>query len=283
MVVEGEVGGSEVSVVLTVARPGKPSSVDPFGALAKPFSQRLSGRDVAMGWILAVMIAFGAGVGFAFPYLVRPLIAVHPGEQSTFRSACVIAGFCVGGFAYGVARFTLYRANRRLARLAAYDSLTGLYNQRQFVSALGSELARAERTGQCVSLLITDLDHFKRINDEHGHLVGNDVLAAVAERIAGAVRPFDVPCRIGGEEFAIVLPGASKPEAKAVAQRIRGLVELRSDTGLPVVTVSCGIATYPEDAPSTRLLTSHADDAMYAAKAAGRNTVCAWEDIAGSC
>jgi len=237
---------------------------------------RLSGHDVAMGWILAAMIAFGVGVGIVFPFLVTPLLDLRPGAEGVFRIACIAAGFCVGGFAYGVARFTLFRANQRLARIAAYDGLTGLFNQRQFARSLGVELVRAERLGQPASLIITDLDRFKSVNDTYGHAVGDDVLAAVAHDLVSCVRPFDVPCRIGGEEFAVILPQTGKDEAVAVARRICSQVALTAHDGLPEVTISCGVATYPDDADAIRLLTKRADDAMYAAKRAGRNAVRAW-------
>ena len=234
---------------------------------------RLSGQDVAMGWILAAMIAFGVGVGFAFPFLVSPLIALRPGEEDVFRAACVVAGFCVGGFAYGVARFTLFRANRRLACLAAYDGLTGLFNQRQFARCLNAELQRSARTGHATTLLIGDVDHFKQVNDAHGHTVGDDVLAAIAGDVVGSLRRYDLACRIGGEEFAVILPQTSKEEGLEIAERIRARVGGDRDDGLPQVTMSCGVASYPVDATTTRELTKQADDAMYAAKAAGRNTV----------
>ena len=234
---------------------------------------RLSGHDVAMGWILAAMIAFGVGVGVVFPFLVTPLMNLRPGEEVVFRVACIAAGFCVGAFAYGVARFTLFRANQRLARIAAYDGLTGMFNQRQFARSLGVELVRAERLGQPASLIITDLDRFKSVNDTHGHAVGDDVLAAVAHDVVSCVRAFDVPCRIGGEEFAVILPQTGKDEAVAVARRICSQVALTDHEGLPEVTISCGVATYPDDADAIRLLTKRADDAVYAAKRAGRNAV----------
>ncbi len=229
-----------------------------------------------MGWILAVMILFGVAVGMVFPYLVSSLVTLRPGEQGAFRIACVGAGFCVGGFAYGVARFTLFRANRRLACLAAYDGLTGLFNQRQFARSLSTELMRAQRCGRPATLIITDLDHFKGVNDHHGHTIGDDVLAAVAADVVASVRPFDVACRIGGEEFAVILPSSDREEGLAVAERIRARVARSDHEGLPAVTISCGVASYPEDGEAIRELVRRADDAMYAAKAAGRNTVRAW-------
>jgi diguanylate cyclase (GGDEF)-like protein len=229
-----------------------------------------------MGWILAAMIAFGVAVGFAFPFLVAPLITPKAGDDDVFRIACVLAGFCVGGFAYGVARFTLYRANRRLACLAAYDGLTGLLNQREFARSLNAELLRAQRTGERATLIIGDLDHFKLVNDEHGHTVGDDVLAAVSTEITRCLRPYDLACRIGGEELAIILPRTSRNEGVDIAERIRVRVEARRGDDLPAVTISCGVAGYPEDASVARELTRRADDAMYEAKAAGRNTVRAW-------
>jgi diguanylate cyclase (GGDEF)-like protein len=237
---------------------------------------QLSGRDVAMGWILVAMIAFGVGVGVVFPYLVAAFVDLRPGETTPFRIACIVAGFCVAGFAYGVARFTLFRANRRLARLAAYDGLTGLFNQRQFARSLSTELLRAQRNGQPTSLIITDLDHFKQVNDEHGHTTGDDVLAAVARDVVASVRPFDVACRIGGEEFAVILPQTGKEDGLIVAERVCTRVALTEHESLPAVTISCGVATYPDDADTIRDLTKRADDAMYAAKAAGRNAVRAW-------
>ena len=195
---------------------------------------RLSGHDVAMGWILTAMIAFGVAVGIAFPFLVKTLIMLKPGEESAFRIACMAAGFCVGGFSYGVARFTLYRANRRLAHLAAYDGLTALFNQRQFARSFEyGTLLRSQRNDRPVSLIITDLDHFKSINDAHGHTAGDDVLAAVAGDVIACVRPFDVACRIGGEEFAVILPETSKPAAVQVAERIRSREALTEHGAFP--------------------------------------------------
>lgn len=239
---------------------------------------RLSGHDVAMGRILAVMIAFGGAVGVVFPFLVTSMVDLREGQDVPFRLACVVAGFCVGAFAYGVAKFTLYRANRRLAVLAAYDPLTGLLNRREFMRALGAELMRAHRTGEPLAVIVADLDHFKRVNDDHGHLVGDEVLVCVAGDLTRSLRPFDRVARLGGEEFAVVLPRTSRREAAAVAERIRSLVALTTCGSLPAVTVSCGVAAYPEDADSLRDLVKRADDAMYAAKRAGRNTVRSWSD-----
>lgn len=229
-----------------------------------------------MGWILAAMIAFGVAVGIVFPSLVTPLVSFRPGEEDAFRIACILAGFCVGAFAYGVARFTLFRANRRLACLAAYDGLTGLLNQREFARSLDAELERARRTGTSTTLIVTDLDCFKQVNDEHGHTVGDDVLATVAREVARCMRPYDLACRIGGEEFAVILPHTEKQEGLAVAERVRAQVAEARHDDLPAVTISCGVACCPDDAATVRELTRRADDAMYAAKAAGRNAVRAW-------
>ena len=251
-------------------------NTQPTGGMSGGRTPTLSGRDVSLGWILSARIAFGGTVGIAFPALVTSMINLEEGQEIPFGLACIVAGFCVGGFTYGVSKFTLYRANRRLAVLAAYDPLTKLVNRREFVRALGSELVRAERTGEQVSLIIADLDHFKAINDTHGHLVGDDVLVSVAGSLTRSVRPFDIVSRIGGEEFAVVLPHTDKREATLVAERVRALVALTGSDDLPGMTISSGVATFPEDAQSLRLLTMHADDAMYAAKRGGRNTVRTW-------
>lgn len=135
---------------------------------------------------------------------------------------------------------------------------------------------RADRGDEPVSLIIADLDHFKQVNARHGHLTGDEVLAAVARDIRQSVRPYDAACRIGGEEFAVILPRTGAAEAVEVAERIRTLVGLTDHEGLPEVAMSLGVATFPDHGTTIRTLVSRADDAMYAAKDAGRNTVRAW-------
>jgi diguanylate cyclase (GGDEF)-like protein len=234
-----------------------------------------------MGPILFFMLAFGAAVGVAFPWVISGMVDWQPGQELAFRLTCVVAGLSVGGFAYGVARFTLYRTNRHLAHLAVFDPLTGLVNQRYFFQLLRAELTRCMRQGSTTSIIVADLDHFKRINDAHGHLVGNEVLAKTGAALLETVRTYDVACRIGGEEFAVILPDTDRAGAYAVAERIRGAVATQTDLELPSVTVSLGVAVFPEDAQTLKELVTRADDAMYAAKAAGRNTTCTWIPLTG--
>ncbi len=237
----------------------------------------VTAKDVAMGPILFFMLAFGAVVGIAFPWVISGMVDWQPSQDTVFRLTCVVAGLSVGGFAYGVARFTLYRTNRHLARLAAFDPLTGLVNQRYFFQLLRGELTRSMRRRSTTSIIIADLDHFKRINDVHGHLKGPAALAKTGAALMETVRTYDVACRIGGEEFAVILPDTDRAGAYAVAERIRGAVATITDPELPPVTVSLGVAVFPEDADTLKELVTRADDAMYAAKAAGRNTTCTWD------
>ncbi|MHB9149318.1 MAG: GGDEF domain-containing protein [Thermoleophilia bacterium] len=229
-----------------------------------------------MGRISALMLLFGVLVGVAFPFVVSGTLHWQARGESVFRVACLMAGLLVGGFAFGVARFTLYQTNRRLARLATLDPLTGLVNQCHFVRVLGTELRRGLYENVPVSLLIADLDHFKEVNDTYGHMAGDGVLVSVAQCIRETLRPHDVACRMGGEEFAVILPGATRDEAAAVADRIRGAVAESMAPGFPSVTVSLGVAAFPDDAATVDLLVKRADDAMYVAKRAGRDAVALW-------
>ncbi len=238
----------------------------------------VTGKDVAMGWIFFYMLAFGAFVGLTFPWAVADMFAWKPGQEYLFRLACVASGMSVGGFAYGVARLTLYRANRHLKHLAVFDALTGLANQRHFYQLMRAEISRASRHGATTSLIICDLDHFKHINDAHGHLVGNAVLAEVGRTILESIRAYDAGCRIGGEEFAVILPDTDLSGAWVVAERIRTSVSIITKRELPPVTITVGISVFPEDAATLQELVRKADDAMYAAKDAGRNTTMAWRD-----
>ena len=156
-----------------------------------------------------------------------------------------------------------------IERLAITDGLTGLYNHRYFRGALKRVVARAEERAEPVSLLMIDIDHFKRYNDTMGHLAGDELLRKLALFLRENVRPTDLVARYGGEEFAIILPGLSKWDAVNVAERLREGVE--KNLG---VTVSIGVASFPLDALNEDSLLSKADAALYEAKRKGRNRVC---------
>ncbi len=159
---------------------------------------------------------------------------------------------------------------------ALTDGLTGLFNHRHFQERLEENIKRAERFREKLSLMLLDIDHFKRINDTYGHPVGDQVLKTLASVIDDTVREIDIPARYGGEEFAVLLIGADKKAAQQIAERLRQRVKkLRfpSQTGEFSITVSIGIATFPEDATTRETLIERADEALYQAKNSGRDRV----------
>jgi len=169
----------------------------------------------------------------------------------------------------------LARAHEALRDLAERDGLTGLFNRRRFDQALHVEVLRAMREHQALSLLLVDVDHFKRFNDTYGHLAGDACLRAVACGIDHAVgRPADMVARFGGEEFAVLLPGTDTAGALQVAEHIRVTVAREADGAGTAVTVSIGAATvWPQAGSNDVDLIAAADSALYAAKAAGRDRV----------
>lgn len=172
---------------------------------------------------------------------------------------------------------------RLLREQAIRDPLTGLYNRRFLEEALASELIRANRSGDCVSAIMGDLDHFKRVNDGYGHRAGDEVLRAFAKLLTTNSRGSDVDCRYGGEEFLLILPGSTNQTACRRAEALRAAL---AATAVPfegaeiAVTGSFGVATYPEHALTGDALIGAADRAMYAAKESGRNRVVCYSELA---
>lgn len=172
----------------------------------------------------------------------------------------------------------LQRVIDGLCELSQKDPLTGLSNRRHFMSVLERAIETVARSGESMLLLLLDIDHFKSINDSHGHLAGDQVLQAVANCLAGCVRPMDTVARYGGEEFAIVLPNCRPLFGQAVAERIRQTVADLRIAAAPMlslqVTVSIGGAYAPEWVRSTAdLWIERADLQLYRAKSDGRNQV----------
>lgn len=172
----------------------------------------------------------------------------------------------------------LQRAHEELKVIAATDSLTGCVNRREFEARGMAEVARVKRSGAPLSFVTIDLDHFKQINDRHGHRAGDEVLRAFVTLVKKTLRPSDLVGRIGGEEFALILPDTPLEGATMVAERLRQLTESEVVTfaGTHIrFTVSLGVAQYGPDGDTYESVIEAADSRMYRAKQAGRNQVTA--------
>jgi diguanylate cyclase (GGDEF)-like protein len=159
----------------------------------------------------------------------------------------------------------------QLHALAAADGLTGVANRRAFDARLAEEIARATRSGSPLSLVLFDVDHFKRLNDTYGHQTGDETLQRVAATLSSAARAADLVARYGGEEFVLLLPDTDLAAAGEAAERLR--IALAAMPGQPQVTVSLGVASFPATSLGAGELVAAADEALYAAKQAGRNRV----------
>lgn len=167
----------------------------------------------------------------------------------------------------------LLQTQRLLQEQATRDSLTGLWNRAMIMETLQRERTRSHREGNALTILMADIDHFKTINDTHGHLIGDQVLRQTAQRLLNALRPYDSIGRYGGEEFLAVFPHCDAEIGLSLAERFRHCVDMQPvvTDGLEIsVTLSLGVATWDGNSSATDLLRL-ADEAMYRAKLAGRN------------
>ena len=166
----------------------------------------------------------------------------------------------------------------RLEHQASTDSLTGLYNHRTFHERLRAELTRASRTSDHVALLMFDIDDFKRLNDVHGHATGDEILLALAELVRTLMRDSDVVCRVGGEEFAVVMPSCDAGDALGLARRLTDALAGTEFEPVGRLTISVGISQGPEHAMNPRELFACAEAAMMTAKARGKNGIVLFDE-----
>jgi len=207
----------------------------------------------------------------ATDYLAKPF---DPGELEARINSCVRAQEL---------RREMNEKNRQLESLltkfqtlATTDELTGLANRRRFFEDLDREIARCKRYGSPAALLMIDIDHFKSVNDAHGHQAGDAVLKGVATALSETLRRTDVAARYGGEEFAVLLPETPLPQAADVAERVRQRVAaqpFQSPAGPLAVTISVGAAVAGDSKCDVESLVRSADEALYRAKSGGRNRV----------
>jgi diguanylate cyclase (GGDEF)-like protein len=252
-------------------------------ALASPES-----ADTVFVWILVIPVLshlllgrwYGLWISSVFMLLALALFVgrfhTHEGMFDTLAvSNVALAGLAVLLFSH-VYEVSRTRAHRKLLYLATTDNLTSLANRTRFLDVFERERNHAARNDTDLSLLLLDLDHFKQVNDRYGHDVGDEVLKYVSATISHRLRKTDLACRLGGEEFGILLPGASLDRAISIAETIRKNIAdipyAKGDKLIPL-SVSIGAAEYGYDGRDLESLYAVADGHLYKAKAAGRNQV----------
>src|SRR4051794_1560992 len=221
--------------------------------------------------LAAVAIATLASGGYAATALAGPGMPLG-------RAIVTAAGIAAAAALVGMQRANANRLIWRLSDAAVTDALTGLMNRRGFQELIETELERARRSGQPLSLIIGDLDHFKALNDRFGHGAGDRALEQLALILDTAKRRIDTAARIGGEEFAVVLPDSDHHAAYILAERMRREVRETFMYEPYELTISLGVATFPAHGTSVEALVAQADEALYAAKALGRDRTMVYSD-----
>jgi diguanylate cyclase (GGDEF)-like protein len=210
------------------------------------------------------LISFGQTLG---------VLTLHSSEQNAFRESELqslesVADICAN---------SIQNAHyvERVKQLAYLDGLTGIFNRRFFELRIMEEIERARRYGTGMAVIMADIDQFKRLNDEFGHLLGDEVLRQVSSLFHQQLRKIDVVCRYGGEEFAILLTQITAQQAIAIAEKLRRMVESFQFPGVPrTITISAGVAAFPTHGKTRDDMIRAADSGLYAAKQAGRNRIC---------
>ncbi len=229
--------------------------------------------------IVGVATTFSVGFSLLFTVLFSVYFRGHVPPTSLVIGGTVpliVSPLALYSFVALVHR--LDRAETHLRRLASEDDLTGVYNRRHILTLAEHEWARVERYGGSFSLIVLDVDHFKRVNDTHGHAAGDKVLQTLASVCRTQMRHTDIVGRLGGEEFLIVLPNTDECAAVRAGEHLRSTLAataIKVEDRQLKVTVSLGIASHHDHAATVSLenLIKEADDALYAAKTAGRNRV----------
>jgi len=248
-------------------------------AAASSEARALRTRTVLL--LVGLVLGVGLVAGLVGLFITRPL------ELLTAAAARVSAGdlgvelphagsgevgYLTRAFNTLVTRLREKESHGELEKLSVTDALTGLYNRRHLMGTLASEVQRSRRLRRAFSVLLADVDHFKQYNDTHGHLAGDAALVKIAEVFRRTTRQVDCVARYGGEEFVVMLLEANMATATLVAERIRARVAAE-DLGEGKLTLSIGLAEYPDGGDTPEELIASADAAMYKAKNAGRNQV----------
>src|SRR5215212_1652626 len=247
---------------------GTAQACAPLLALPATYAMFFLGKTAAVG------IAALASGGYA--------VAALAGTPLSWQQVAVTAvGIAATAGLVGMQRANANRLIWRLSDAAVTDALTGLMNRRGFQELIETELERARRSGRPLSLLIGDLDHFKRLNDTFGHGAGDHALERLSVILETAKRRIDTAARIGGEEFAVVLPDSDQHAAYILGERMRREVRETFMYEQYELTMSLGVATFPTHAKDVESLIAQADEALYAAKALGRDRTVAYSESLG--
>lgn len=230
-----------------------------------------------LSWVvIAAGCFFGRGLALAHGVVAVGVFAValHAGGgRNLIGLQLIMTGGSVGVAALIISGLSSQTREvlMRLEQAARTDALTGLLNRRALELAFDLELTRARRTERPCAAVLIDLDRFKRYNDANGHLAGDSALRRIGHVLREGTRAIDTAARLGGEEFAVLAPECDTAGALALAERLRRAIEVEFSGATPSLTASCGVASHPADGPEQSDLLSAADQALYSAKAHGRN------------